>query len=403
MKRILKRVIFNLIDRQKFYKYRRLLAKLLSFKKNIVTKFEIDSYGDNESDTFFGYYDISPFQNDKLAYISVKKDEKEADIIIRDIETGKEKTVGATSAWNWQQGSRLRWVPNRQDHVIYNDFENNQFVTKIVDISSGEIAVKQWPFYDIDYTGRIGITLDFLRLGVMRPGYGYTNLPYVEPQSLNDEGITIVDLLEETTKKVITYELISKVMGQNENTNNYENSYINHLSFSPSGNKFLFFWIQIAENNIHKANLLVYDIEKAELTVLEKELSVSHYDWIDDESIVVTAYDKNRTCRYYIYNVNGERQDFMHDILVGDGHPTWIGNGKVITDTYVDKKGYQKVLLIDINGEKVDQLVDIYSTHKHVGERRCDLHPRVDAETEHICFDADVNGHRKLYLLKGWE
>lgn len=403
MKKILKKIVFTLIDRQQFYKYRRLLIKLLSFKKNIITHLDIASYGDKRSDTFFGYYDISPFQGNQLTYISANKDEKEANIIVRDMDTGKEKVIGKTTAWNWQQGSRLRWVPNRQYYVMYNDYADNRFITKLVNISNGDIGIVQWPLYDIDCNGKFGLTLDFLRLGIMRPGYGYTNLSYSEPKSLNDEGISIVDIVQKTTKRIITYELISEVMGDNEKTIHYKNSYINHLSFSPSGKKFLFFWIQIAENNIHQANLLVYDIEKTELTALEKELSVSHYDWIDDESIVVTAYDKNRTCRYYIYNVNGERQDFMHDILAGDGHPTWIGNDDIITDTYVDKNGYQKLLHINLKEEKVEQLVDIYSSYKHYGEKRCDLHPRVNMDTFDICFDADVKGYRKIYLLKEWK
>lgn len=403
MKKNLKRIIFSVIDKQKFYKYRRFLIKLLSFKKDIISQYNVTSFGNKSSDTFFGYYDISPFQDNKVIYISVDKNSDEANVILRNLDTAQYMVVGKTLAWNWQQGSRLRGVPNQKDYIMYNSFENEQFITKFVNTLNGSVKKLDWPLYDVDSNGRYGLTLDFLRLGKMRPGYGYTNTPYVEPESLNEEGISIVDIINKTSKKVITYELIAEMMNESEKNSSYKKGYINHLSFSPSGKKFLFFWIQIRENKIHHANLLVYNIEKSELTVLEKELSVSHYDWIDDDSILVTAYDKNRECKYYVYDIDGNRKDFLHDILIGDGHPTCVGENEIITDTYVDKNGYQKILYVDLKENKVIKLIDIYSTYKHYGEKRCDLHPRINSDTLDICFDADVKGHRKIYLLKGWK
>lgn len=402
MNELLKKLLFTFIEKQNFYRYRRFVIKLLSFKKNINTNLEIISFGNKEYDTFFGYYDINPFQKNKILYLIKNKKENFANIIIKDLENGNDKIIGKTSAWNWQQGARVRWCPNRPNCIMYNDFENNQFVTKIVNILNKNIEVIQCCLYDVDEKGQFGLTLDFLRLGVMRPGYGYTNQNYKKPTSLSEEGIFLVDISKKIKKKIITYDLISKVNGDNKNVSNYDNCYINHLSFSPSGKKFLFFWIQVTDANIHNADLLVYDIEKERLNILERELSVSHYDWIDDNSIIVTAYNKNRECRYYIYNVNGERKDFMHNFLTGDGHPTWLGPDTMITDTYVDKKGYQKILNVNYLEQKVEQLIDIYSTYKHSGERRCDLHPRVNEETSEICFDADVKGYRELFLMKGW-
>lgn len=194
--------------------------------------------------------------------------------------------------------------------------------------------------------------------------------------------------------------MINEVLGNK--VTNYSKYYINHLSFSPTGDKFLFFWINIKDNGIHMANLLVYDFKKEELIVLENKLSVSHYDWIDDERIIVTAYNEKRECRYYIYNVNGERTNLLHDILTNDGHPTWLGNNKIITDTYIDKYGFQKILYVDIDNRKIDTLIDIYSSYKAFGEKRCDLHPRINNKNDDICFDANVKGNRMLFLLRGW-
>ena len=403
MKKNIKKIVFSIIDKQKFYKYRRFFIKTLLFKKDIISQFSVTSLGDERSDTFFGYYDISPYQDNELIYIKVDKNSDEANVILKNLDTSNDKIVGKTRAWNWQQGSRLRWIQNKKGYIMYNSFENEQFITKVVNTLNWSEEKLDWPLYDVDSNGRYGLTLDFLRLGKMRPGYGYTNKPYIEPESLKEEGISIIDIMNKTSKKIITYESIVELMNESEKNSCYKKGYINHLAFSPSGKKFLFFWIQISENKIHHANLLVYNIEKSKLTVLEKELSASHYDWIDDESILVTAYDKNRVCRYYVYYMDGNRIDFLHDILTGDGHPTCVGENEIITDTYVDKNGYQKILYVDLKENKVNKLIDIYSTYKHYGEKRCDLHPRINSDTLDICFDADVKGYRKIYLLKGWK
>ena len=126
----------------------------------------------------------------------------------------------------------------------------------------------------------------------MRPGYGYTNAPLDSNTNISSEGIDLVDLSSNTSHRVVTYKEIEVLM---ERTVDLENCYLNHLAFSPSGNNLMFFFVE--KGKIHHASLFVYQIAEHRLIPLEIDKSVSHYCWISEDELLVTAYDAARNCR----------------------------------------------------------------------------------------------------------
>jgi len=52
--------------------------------------------------------------------------------------------LGTTTAWNWQQGCMLQWIPGddyrEKQHVLWNDREGDRFVCRILDIESRRIV-----------------------------------------------------------------------------------------------------------------------------------------------------------------------------------------------------------------------------------------------------------------------
>ena len=55
---------------------------------------------------------------------------------------------------------------------------------------------------------------------------------------------------------------------------------------------------------------------------------------------------------------------------------------------------------MDFNENNIDVIADLYSTAKYLGERRTDLHPRVDLENKRVAVDSNVNGRRKVCILE---
>lgn len=84
-----------------------------------------------------------------------------------------------------------------------------------------------------------------------------------------------------------------------------------------------------------------------------------------------------------------------------DGHPSfYLDNNMILTDTYPDSNGFQYLKLVNINTDKSERLLKIYSKPVLSVERRTDLHPRFNKVKDIICFDANVFGNRELFIMK---
>ena len=370
---------------------------LHSEKKIQTTKDYFFIEGEGGKDAFFGYYDVTPFnERNDILYIQLSKTNS-ADIVLYDYEKKKSRVIAQTHVWNWQQGCRLRWLNQAEFTIVYNDFENGELCAKIYNINNNESRIIHTPLYDISKNGKLGLSLDFVRLGYLRPGYGYTILPFEQSGDLSKEGIDIVDINNDIKQRILSYSEIAKVVSQ---SNDYRNNYINHLSFSPSSDKFLFFWISI-EGSYHQASLLVHNIKTNKTIVLEKDGKVSHYVWINDNQILCTVYDRIGNCRYVIYDtITGGKTSLNEDFLRRDGHPSMITSSTFLTDTYPNKNGFQDLFVADVDSHSSNILLRIYSNCMRDGEKRTDLHPRFNNDKSLICIDTNINKHRAIMIIK---
>lgn len=370
--------------------------------RNIIeSNYEYDIIKNAAKHTFFGYYDILPFNNisDEILYETVSMKDNVANVILENTKTKQTKQITKSYAWNWQQGSRLRWMPNNKREIVFNDYDGKRYYCRIIDLDNEKETQIDQPLYDISPDGLYGLSLNFERLGVMRPGYGYTCRKYIcNEDQLGKEGIDIVDIKQNKSNRIITYEDIANALGLN--LDSYANNYLNHISFSPSGQKFLFFWLTV-ENDWHKAFLLVYDFKSAKLDVLENNDKVSHYVWIDDDTIICTAIDSQKQCRYYKYSITLKTKDVISpDTLKRDGHPSYVSKGVLLTDTYPDDSGYQHLYLVDISRNKAKKILSVYNNSLICGERRTDLHPRFDRNKNYVCIDANPEHYREMIIIK---
>lgn len=371
------------------------LYRLATGNKKINTQYEIIEFSKPRCHTYFGYYDISPFQDEKLIYIEREKDNDVCRVVLNDVHNTSKQYISDSRAWNWQQGIRLRWLPNSKNVISFNDYIDGKYVNRIIDLNTKEEKGLSWPLYDISSDGRLGITLDFERLGVMRPGYGYTCEPYKEGDLWKD-GISIIDIEKNQLVKTITYEELSDNIKKVDEVNHF---YINHLSFSPDGKKFLFFWID-ESNGFHQASLGVYDIQKGELIPLETEGKASHYVWNGNDEIICTVLDKNYFARYCRYNIKDCSKKVICDkSLQHDGHPSVFAKNMILTDSYPDKKGFQHIYLVNEKDDVKTELVKIYSVPTLNVEMRTDLHPRLSVDKRLISFDSNHNGFRKMLII----
>jgi hypothetical protein len=88
--------------------------------------------------------------------------------------------------------------------------------------------------------------------------------------------------------------------------------------------------------------------------------------------------------------------------LLRDGHPTLFKDTIILTDTYPDVYSYQLLFMYDKDKAVKYKLVYSYSVPVKNEVFRTDMHPRFNIDKSIICYDANVKGERRLYLLKDW-
>jgi len=104
---------------------------------------------------FFGYYEKFPWDVTGRYLLALEVDfinrspdpDDIARICLIDTEDGNSiRVLAETRTWNWQQGCMLQWLGSAPDRmIIYNDRDGDQFVSKVMDVVTGETRVLSRP------------------------------------------------------------------------------------------------------------------------------------------------------------------------------------------------------------------------------------------------------------------
>lgn len=381
-------------------------ADYLKVNSDIVKRIKV--YGEQDYNTFFGYYDLEQVSPDgiKMLVLKVAKNAlpatDEADIYYIDLLDDSWHFISKSKAWCWQQGCRLRWLPNSNSRIIYNDMEDGKYVSKVWDIDENKMIAKYpYAFYDIDFQTNIGIGLDFARLQTMRPGYGYSSVEDISmTSSAPDKGIYIYDLHKGNYNEIISL----KDLAMETQSNSQDYHYINHICISPNHDRFMFFHLW-AKDGVAMWNmrLLVSDYE-GNYKELENKDIISHYCWLNNKELMVTKIvSENNKC-FVIYDIEtGMKRVIDNPYLVQDGHPVLLSNHKnFVVDTYPLENCIQKLFISSIeNSDEYIEILSAFSDPRLFIEHRCDMHPRVHRNNSIISIDSTYSdGVRKCILLE---
>lgn len=358
-------------------------------------------YGVPGKNVFFGYYHLDQYNSDMgkmLAHVvknHANPAKDRAALVWIDANDKTIHKIAETKSWSWQQGARLRWHPVQNDIVLYNDYENGKYVTKSVDIKTGENRVLCRALYDLDSTASFGLSLNFDRLQRLRPGYGYSCQAddTVGEKIPEKDGVFAVDI--NSNKERLLFSL-SELASDIKKENVYH--YINHLSISPSGKRFMFFHIWTEDASAQwNMRFYVANNDGSGLTMLEDDVRVSHYCWVDDDSLLATRRVSGKEFQHVLYNLKtGDKIVNSSNLINKDGHPSMIGNG-FITDTYPQGNMMQYIYLSTVSGEYGEEICKLFGDPICYGEHRCDLHPRV-FKGKHITIDTTYKGKLRTIL-----
>jgi len=396
---IAKRVIKRIYQILNYFYYK----KLNKFKTN----YEILKISVKKEESFFGYYDKTPINklNNYLIFHSADHSTKNTPqknrpikVVLFDFIKNEVKVEYPTNAYNWQQGAKLQWIT--ENNFIFNDYDKQKdiYISKIVNSISGKIIKTiDYPVYDV--YNNLALSLNFARLNVLRPDYGYRNRKIeIDFVDNDNDGIFFINLINNNSKLIISLQDIIKL--HCKDNMKFAKHWFNHIMISPNGDKFMFLHRWLVGNKKYDA-LIVSGINGEHKKCLVDEEMVSHCCWYGNDKIISFMRDKQRGDKYYIIDINTGKREILGDRIIdkfGDGHPS-VFNNKLLFDTYPNKARMKELYLFDLEKNDLFKLGEFFESFEYYGETRCDLHPRWSPDGKYLSIDSTHEGIRKLYLL----
>ena len=370
------------------------------------------SFGIEGSHCFFGYYDITPFDElgtRLLAGRATKNSASRAAGTLLEVGTFNSSgsgeglvRFGQTTTWCWQQGCRLQWLSALgRNWVIYNRSVGGAHGAVIQDTTNGTIIRElPAPVYAVNPDGRTAVSLNFSRLQRLRPGYGYDDLadPTGGECAPNGDGLWRIDL--ETGERVLLLSLADATRLHPRNSMRDAEHYFNHVSWNPSGTRFLVFHLwQAGRRRFSRAMTL--PASGGTPFLLTDETHVSHYCWLDDCTVLLTSTHHDTGTGFHVYRDGaGRTNSWQRAVLPVDGHPSLSPNGRwLVCDTLPNLRRERMLFVYDIETGRRVNVGSFYTPPALKGERRCDLHPRWNRDGTMVCVDASHTAVRTMMTL----
>lgn len=394
---------------------------------------------------FFGFHDLCPWDaaDRELVVLRVADTnmlrmptaDDEAQVAVWNPESGEVRSVGVTTAWNWQQAARQQWRPGRERSIVYNTLQDGKPVAVEVDADSGESRTLSDAVYCLSADGNRALAPDFVRLHHAWPAYGYPGQAKGALAGIpDDDGVWEIDL-ETGGKKLLLS--IADIAAVGECVTPPETvHFVSHMAYNPSGTRFCFFHRFFMSDGNMYTRFMSANADASGLRKISDE-KASHFDWFDDDTVCLwtrflpkgvaaarrggilsspllrpvlnqlrklKSGMKQRLWKegYYMLKVDGSegREPLGHGILDADGHPMFNADRSwMLVDTYPDEQGGYNLMLYNMaTGVRYD-MAHHTSPPQFSRDLKCDHHPRFNRAQNLVCIDSPQTGTRQVHIL----
>ncbi len=368
--------------------------------------------GDKEH-FFASYYGINSWSRDQR-YVTVLEtdikyelpNENEPAVLgLVDLRTNDFIPLIETRAWNFQQGCMAHWLAISPDSlIIFNDFRDNKNVSVIMNVhTKEEIKIIPYPVSAVSPNGKEAVSLNFSRLRITRPDYGYGGNGQDAKEDIplpHDDGLFLVDLETGEAKLLVSLTQVKDLIPP------IKDGYIgwfNHTLFSRDGSKI--FWLSRQMDGTKRVTTsLTINRDGTDLRrCFPDGWGGSHFDWLNDNELMVTANYEGKQYAHILFTIG--KQDYKRlgkGLLDYDGHGTFSPDQKwMVTDTYPSPGlREQKIYLMDMKTEAVISLGRFVEPPEFNGFWRCDIHCRWSPRGNMIGFNSTHTGSRQVYIYK---
>ncbi len=328
--------------------------------------------------------------------------------------------LGGSTAWNWQQGCMLQWLPGDKRQILWNDRQGDHFIAHILDVDSGKQRQLPMPIYCVSPDAKWGLSVDFRRLNECRPGYGYSGVddPHRNEPAPDETGIWRVDLESGESRLLISYAQVAATKYDPDIKLQYNpqqsKHWINHLLISPDGKRFLFLhrWRETSPTATREeiartsfsTRMWTCNADGSDPYIVDPYGKTSHFVWRDSKTICAWAWHPSYKDRFYLFHDKSTQTEAVGpEVMTQNGHNTYLpktDNDWILNDTYPDKGRIQHPYLYQISTNKRVDLGHFLSPEKYQREWRCDNHPSASNSGRYVTIDSPHEGHgRQVYLI----
>ncbi len=295
--------------------------------------------------------------------------------------------LGESRAWCWQQGCMLQWRPGSDREVVWNDREGDRFVCRVLDVRTRHMRTLPRAIGSIRPDGQLAVCEDFSRIWSFRPGYAYAGIPdkYADQPAPAEIGVWRMDLNTGESRLIVSVADLARIPYPQQTPS--DRHYVNHLSWSPDGKRFLLFnrWSGPGQ----PTRVFTADPDGQDLRLLSAR-DASHWTWRDPEHVLIWA---GGAYRLYQDDGSGESQETIWE--APNGHQTYVPgtqNEWLVSDTYPRGAEREQILyLFHVPTRRFVLLGRFPSTYQ--GEWRCDSHPRVSRDGKLVIIDSPHGGN----------
>ena len=308
--------------------------------------------------------------------------------------------LGETRAWCWQQGCMLQWRPGSEDEVIWNDREEDRYVCRVLNVQTRAMRTLPRAIGNISPDGKLAVCEDFSRVWNYRQSYGYAGIPdpYKDDPAPSEIGVWRMDMDTGETRQLVSLEELVKIPYPDQTPE--DSHYVNHLSWNPSGERFLMFnrWFGAAPGT--RVFTLSKDGDELRLLSASK---ASHWTWRDPKHVLIWGEPAGEGAyRLYLDDNSGEPIETLLEYQ--NGHQSYVPHRNsewLLTDTYPhNEERIQELYLYHIPTHKRFDLGNFYAPPHYTAGLRCDLHARVSRSGNKVVVDSTHEGNgRQIYLI----
>jgi hypothetical protein len=365
---------------------------------------------------WFGYYDKLQFDPDNRFVLGMRVDfehrtptpEDTIQIGMVDLhDNDRWIPLGESSAWNWQQGCMLQWLPGSDSKVLWNDRQRDRYVCHILDVNTREKNTCPFPIYCVNPDGKLAMTPDFARIAAVRPGYGYAGIAdrFSDDLAPSQSGIWRVELETGKAELVISIAQVA-ALGEIPQPEPDVKHYFNHLLFSPDGKRFIALHRWRYANGSRLTRMITAAPDGTDIRMVIPNGYASHFIWRDATHILAQSRNwlGNEQWSNFLFEDKpaGIVEEVGKGILDPSGHMTYLRNQEwILSDTY--PQGAERVQTPHLYHIATQQRFDLGHfpvPAEYTGEWRVDTHPRLSRDEKFVCIDAPHAGSgRQLHLI----